>query len=84
MNSSGSEHPIRTVLFTLTGSALRLHARESIGSWFEQALVARRQEHLKFRAETTLRFEPERFQQAAGLVHYYNRHKFHFLAVTWR
>lgn len=74
-------HPER--LFTLTGSALRLHAGESIGSWFEQALVARRQEHLKFRAETTLRFEPESFQQAAGLVYYYNRHKFHFLAVTW-
>ena len=32
-------------LFTLTGTALRLHGRESIGSWFEQALVARRQEH---------------------------------------
>ena len=26
--------------------------RESIGSWFEQALVARRQEHFAFRAET--------------------------------
>jgi hypothetical protein len=38
----------------MTGSALRLHARESIGSWFEQSLVARRQEHLAFRAETTL------------------------------
>ena len=30
-------------LFTLTGRALRLHGRESIGSWFEQSLVARRQ-----------------------------------------
>jgi xylan 1,4-beta-xylosidase len=27
-------------------------------------------------------FAPTTFQQAAGLVHYYNRHKFHFLAVT--
>jgi xylan 1,4-beta-xylosidase len=61
---------------------LRLFARESIGSWFEQALVARRQEHLSFRAETRVDFRPENFQQAAGLVHYYNRHKFHFLAVT--
>jgi xylan 1,4-beta-xylosidase len=62
---------------------LRLIARESIGSWFEQALVARRQEHFAYRAETELDFRPWTFQQAAGLVAYYNRHKFHFLAVTW-
>jgi xylan 1,4-beta-xylosidase len=35
-----------------------------------------------FRAETELLFRPEHFQQAAGLTHYYNRHKFHFAAVT--
>lgn len=73
-------HPER--LFTLTGEALRLHGRESIGSWFEQSLVARRQEDFRFRAETTLRFEPDTYQQVAGLTHYYNRTKFHLLAVT--
>jgi len=61
---------------------LRLFGRESIGSFFEQALVARRQEHFSFHAETEVLFDPETFQQAAGLVHYYNRHKFHFLCVT--
>ncbi|MDD7972208.1 glycoside hydrolase family 43 protein [Roseinatronobacter alkalisoli] len=71
-------------LFTLTGDALRLHARESIGSWFEQSLVARRQEHLHYSAETELaEFTPDTYQQAAGLVTYYNRSKFHFAAVTW-
>ncbi len=70
-------------IFTLTGEALRLHARESIGSWFEQALVARRQEHFAYRAETRLAFDPDTYQQAAGLTTYYNRHKFHFLAVTY-
>jgi xylan 1,4-beta-xylosidase len=45
-------------LFTLTGKALRLHARESIGSWFEQSLVARRQENFAFRSETSLDFRP--------------------------
>jgi xylan 1,4-beta-xylosidase len=69
-------------LFAFTGDALRLFGRESIGSWFEQSLVARRQEHHVFRAETRLRFDPVHWQQAAGLVHYYIRHKFHFLAVT--
>lgn len=70
-------------IFELTGKALRLYARESIGSWFEQALVARRQEHLSYRAETVLTaFEPTTYQQNAGLVTYYNRFKFHFLTVT--
>ena len=61
---------------------LRLFGRESIGSWFEQSLVARRQDVFDFAAETVLDFQPSTFQQAAGIVHYYNRHKFHFLAVT--
>jgi xylan 1,4-beta-xylosidase len=61
---------------------LRLIARESIGSWFEQALVARRQEHHSFRAETVVEFDPDTYQQVAGLTHYYNRHKFHAVAVT--
>jgi xylan 1,4-beta-xylosidase len=71
-------------LFTLTGSTLRLTGRESVGSWFEQSLVARRQEDIAFRAEATLTgFAPDSYQQAAGLTHYYNRHKFHALVVTW-
>lgn len=74
-------HPER--IFGLTGAALRLFGRESIGSWFEQALVARRQEHFSYRAETELTgFTPTTYQQNAGLVTYYNRFKFHFLAVT--
>ncbi|MET1412927.1 glycoside hydrolase family 43 protein [Roseibium sp. HPY-6] len=74
-------HPER--LFTLTGSELRLTGRESIGSWYEQSLVARRQEHITYRVETTLSgFKPDTYQQAAGLTTYYNRHKFHLLAVS--
>jgi xylan 1,4-beta-xylosidase len=61
---------------------LRLLARESIGSWFEQSLVARRQEHHRFRAETVIEFAPDTYQQVAGLTHYYNRFKLHALAVT--
>ena len=71
-------------LFTLTGQALRLTGRESVGSWFEQSLLARRQEDAAFRAETVLSaFAPTTYQQAAGLTHYYNRHKFHALLVSW-
>jgi len=74
--------PVPERIFAMTGKGLRLFGRESIGSWFEQALVARRQEHFSYRAETSLVFDPDTYQQAAGLVSYYNRHKFHFLAVT--
>lgn len=74
-------YPERIFSLTEKPGSLVLWGRESIGSWFEQALVARRQEHFSFRAETELSFQPETIQQAAGLVHYYNRYKFHFLAV---
>ena len=77
--------PAKGRLFSTTARAghLRLFGRESIGSWFEQALVARRQEHHRFRAETVIEFDPENYQQVAGLTHYYNRYKFHALGVTW-
>ncbi len=76
--------PFPERIFTLTGQALRLIGRESIGSFFEQSLVARRQEDFAFRAETTLAaFAPTTYQQSAGLTLYYNRHKFHYLSVSW-
>ncbi len=61
---------------------LRLYGRESIGSWFEQSLVARRQEDHAFKAQTVIDFSPDTYQQCAGLAHYYNRHKFHAVVLT--
>ena len=61
---------------------LRLYGRESVGSWFEQALVARRQTEWVFSAETAVAFEPQGYQQMAGLICYYNRHQFHYLYLT--
>ncbi len=66
----------------MTGQALRLTGRESLGSWFEQALVARRQEHQAYHAETTILADPPNWQRAAGLTTYYNRHKFHAALIT--
>ncbi|MGI9391068.1 MAG: glycoside hydrolase family 43 protein [Boseongicola sp.] len=71
-------------IFRLSDGALNLIGRESIGSWFEQALVARRQEHHRYQATTRLTaFDPVNYQQAAGLTTYYNRHKFHALLVSF-
>ncbi len=69
-------------IFTMTGTGLRLTGRESVGSWFEQALVARRQADHAYRAEMTLLADPPNWQRAAGLTTYYNRHKFHAALVT--
>ena len=70
-------------IFHTGPKGLTLIGRESIGSWFEQALVARRQTDFSYKAETTLAsFDPSTYQQAAGLTTYYNRHKFHALVVT--
>ena len=71
-------------LFSLTARPghLRLFGRESIGSLFRQALVARRQQSHCLRAATVVDFEPEHFQQMAGLVCYYNSSKFHYLYIS--
>lgn len=61
---------------------LRLYGRETIGSLFTQALVARRQQAFCYTAEAGLEVDPQHFQQAAGLVCYYNAAKFHYLHVT--
>ena len=61
---------------------LRLFGRESVGSWFEQALVARRQTGWNYSAETELEFDPRDYQTQAGLIAYYNRHQFHYLHLS--
>jgi len=71
-------------LFSLTArpGALRLFGRESLGSVFRQSLVARRQQSFWFTATTTMSFDPDHYQQAAGLVCYYGAAKFHYLHLT--
>jgi xylan 1,4-beta-xylosidase len=71
-------------LFSLTARPghLRLYGRETIGSQFRQALVARRQQSHCFTAETVVEVEPRHFQQMAGLVCYYNSSKFHYFYIS--
>ncbi|UAK25824.1 glycoside hydrolase family 43 protein [Sphingomonas nostoxanthinifaciens] len=76
--------PYPDAIFSLTARPghLRLYGRESIGSAFTQALVARRQQSFSYSAEVSVAFEPDNFQQAAGLVCYYNSTKFHYLFIS--
>lgn len=71
-------------LFSLTERPgyLRLHGRESLGSPFRQALVARRLQAHCAGASTVVEFEPETFHQMAGLVCYYNSSKFHYFHIA--
>lgn len=61
---------------------LRLRGRESLYSKHHQSLVARRITHFKTTAETVVEFEPEHFQQMAGLIFYYDCVDHHYLHVT--
>lgn len=61
---------------------LRLIGKESIGSLYEHALIARRQQAFVFKATTKVDFKPNNFQQTAGLVSYYNSHKFHYCYIS--
>ncbi len=71
-------------LFSLSARPghLRLYGRETPGSVFEQALVARRQQAHCFSARTRMDFSPRHFQQLAGLICYYGASKFHYLYVS--
>ncbi|KAH8882363.1 glycoside hydrolase family 43 protein [Thozetella sp. PMI_491] len=69
-------------IFSVGGGKLTLIGRESTGSWFEQALVARRQEHFSFDAETVIDYHPTDERQFAGLILYYCRYNFYYLTVT--
>jgi len=71
-------------IFSLTSRPgfLRLIGRETIGSPFRQALVARRQQAHCVSVTTSVEFEPEHYQQMAGLVLYYNASKFHYLFLS--
>lgn len=69
-------------IFSFEDGKLVLHGRESIGSWFEQSLVARRQTHFSYDVETVIDFLPEDERQYAGLTAYYCRYNFFYLTVT--
>lgn len=62
---------------------LRLYGRESLCSIHNQSVIARRIQAFKVEASTCLEFEPETFQQMAGMVIYYNTWHFHYFHVNY-
>ncbi|NLF29463.1 MAG: glycoside hydrolase family 43 protein [Planctomycetes bacterium] len=61
---------------------LRLRGRESLNSTFRQSLVARRVQALDFTAMAAVQFQPEHFQQMAGLVCLYDVENWYYLQIS--
>jgi xylan 1,4-beta-xylosidase len=61
---------------------LRLTGRDSLHSFFEQSLLAKRLRNFRVTAETRLQFTPEHFTQMAGLIFYYDTRTHYYLRVT--
>ncbi len=76
--------PLDSSLMSLTERPgyLRLKGAESIVSNFRQALVARGIADFRVRAATCVEFEPQSFQQIAGLAAFYSTDSFLYLYVT--
>lgn len=62
---------------------LRLKGRESLNSHHTQALIARRQQSFFYTAETGVDFQPDTFQQMAGLICMYDNRNFYYIYITW-
>jgi len=61
---------------------LRIRGGQSPWSLYEQSVIARRQTSFCFTAETKMEFEPDYFQQYAGLVYRYDEETQYLLQVT--
>lgn len=67
---------------TTRADALRLYGQQSLSSLHRQSLVARRVQHFAFEAVTSIDFDPQNFQQMAGLVCYYNSYHWYYLFIS--
>lgn len=62
---------------------LRLYGQQSLMSEFVQAHIARRWQSFEFDAETCVEYEPDSFQQFAGMANYYNTKHWSAFGVSW-
>ena len=61
---------------------MRMTGGQSPWSFYEQGLLARRQTDFCFEAETKIEYEPDYFQQMAGLCYRYDEKTQYLLSVT--
>lgn len=61
---------------------LRLYGNEAITSWNKQSMVARRLQHHRAEAICEMEFNPQTFQQMAGLTVFYDTYNFFYLYLS--
>lgn len=76
--------PLDRSIMNLTDrkSHLRLYGRQSLTSKFIQSHIATRWQSFNFNASTVIEFEPENFQQMAGMTCYYNTENWVYLNIS--
>ncbi|QLG10775.1 glycoside hydrolase family 43 protein [Deinococcus sp. D7000] len=74
--------PAELVGVELTGQSLKLTGHESLNSRHRLALVGRRLQSLEASFRTALSFEPEDFQQMAGVCAYYDSRNWVYLRLS--
>jgi xylan 1,4-beta-xylosidase len=68
--------------FSLMPGHLSIRGRDSLHSWFDQSLIARRVQHFKCSAETCLKFTPTHFKHSAGLIVYTDYRAYKYLQLS--
>ncbi len=61
---------------------LRLYGQEPTTSLFKQSLIARRLQAFHADIETQMEFEPQDFQEMAGLIAYYDTRNHYYLRIS--
>lgn len=83
INYSWLRAPILDEIMSLTARKgyLRVYGKEHAMSTYKHGFIARRQQHLNYRAETKMFFEPNEENQYAGLLVYYSEDIYYYLYV---
>lgn len=71
-----------SIQFDKEKESLILYGKESMESLHKQSLIGRRREHWAFAAETRLWFEPDTFQQMAGMALYYDTTNYFYACIS--
>ena len=74
INASWAQHEVDAGILEVKG-------RESLNSLFEQSLIARRLQSLHASYQAVFDFDPNNFQQMAGIVAYYNTAHYFYLHI---
>lgn len=75
-------NPINSDQLFYDENGLNLVGKESLSSLYNKNLIGRRWQSLQHEAVTELKFEPESFQQSAGLVNFYNSDNYIACGIT--